>query len=57
MRAKLRFAAAFVIGGLLAFGSSAANAQSGEITVWSWNIAAEALDMLVPGLQQEISRT
>ena len=33
MRAKLRFAAAFVVGGLLAFGSSAANAQSGEVTV------------------------
>ena len=53
MRAKLRFAAAFVVGGLLAFGSSAANAQSGEITVWSWNIAAEALDMLVPDFNKK----
>lgn len=32
------------------FGSFAAQAQpSGDITVWSWNIAAEALDMLKPG--------
>jgi lactose/L-arabinose transport system substrate-binding protein len=28
-------------------------APSGEITVWSWNIAAEALDMLVPDFNKK----
>ena len=34
-----------------AFGAMAA--PSGEITVWSWNIAAEALDMLVPDFNKK----
>lgn len=55
MVARLRCAAAFMIGGFLALGGGIANAQqpSGEITVWSWNIAAEALDMLVPDFNKK----
>jgi lactose/L-arabinose transport system substrate-binding protein len=36
-------AAAFVLTG------SVASAQSGEITVWSWNIAASSLKAVIPG--------
>jgi lactose/L-arabinose transport system substrate-binding protein len=38
----------------LALGTTGASAQpSGEITVWSWNIAAEALDMLIPDFNKK----
>ena len=48
----LRAAAIFAAG--IGFGVAGAQAQpSGEITVWSWNIAAEALDMLVPDFNKQ----
>ena len=40
----------------LALGAGAAQAQqdiSGEITIWSWDIAAQALESVVPGFQQQ----
>ena len=45
-----RLARSVAIGAItLGMGIGGGQAQpSGEITVWSWNIAAEALDMLVP---------
>ena len=45
-----RLARSVAIGAVtLGMGIGGGQAQpSGEITVWSWNIAAEALDMLVP---------
>lgn len=44
-------AAAFV--GLAGAPAAAQQKPSGEITVWSWNIAAEALDMLVPDFNKQ----
>ena len=38
---------------LLAGPAAAQDKPSGEITVWSWNIAAEALDMLVPDFNKQ----
>lgn len=52
MQRQLKWAAAVAAG--LTFGAVGANAQpAGEITVWSWNIAAEALDMLVPDFNKK----
>jgi lactose/L-arabinose transport system substrate-binding protein len=52
MRKPFLRAAAMLAGA--AFGIAGANAApSGEITVWSWNIAAEALDMLVPDFNKQ----
>jgi lactose/L-arabinose transport system substrate-binding protein len=39
--------------GLVAGPALAADQPKGEITVWSWNIAAEALDMLVPDFNKK----
>ena len=39
--------AALVLG--LALGAGGAHAQSGEISVWSWNIAASSLEAVIPG--------
>ena len=39
--------AALVLG--LALGAGGAHAQSGEILVWSWNIAASSLEAVIPG--------
>ena len=36
-----------------AMAAGPALAQSGEITIWSWNIAAEALEMLVPDFNKK----
>ena len=41
----------------LALGAGGAHAQSGEITVWSWNIAASSLEAVDPRLQRQVSRT
>jgi lactose/L-arabinose transport system substrate-binding protein len=53
MRRQFKFAAAIAAAGLGLglFGAQAA--PSGQITVWSWNIAAEALDMLVPDFNKK----
>ena len=53
MRRKLRYAAAILAAGLGVGIAGAQAAPSGEITVWSWNIAAEALDMLVPDFNKQ----
>ena len=53
MRKQLVYAAAI---GAVSMGLGFAGAQaqpSGEITVWSWNIAAEALEMLVPDFNKK----
>ncbi len=53
MRRNLGCAAALLLAsaGFASVGAEAA--PSGEITVWSWNIAAEALDMLVPDFNKK----
>lgn len=48
----LRAAAILAAGAALGIGGAQA-APSGEITVWSWNTAAEALDMLVPDFNKK----
>ena len=48
----LRAAAILTAGAAIGIGSANA-APTGEITVWSWNIAAEALDMLVPDFNKQ----
>lgn len=48
----LRAAAILAAGAAVGIGSANA-APKGEITVWSWNIAAEALDMLVPDFNKQ----
>jgi lactose/L-arabinose transport system substrate-binding protein len=48
MRGNTRLAAAIAVGGVAA-GTGAAYAQSGEITVWSWNIAASSLEAVTEG--------
>lgn len=53
MRRQILRAATILAAGL-GLGIASAGAQpSGEITVWSWNIAAEALDMLVPDFNKK----
>jgi lactose/L-arabinose transport system substrate-binding protein len=47
------FLAAVAAVGLVSGGALAADPPKGEITVWSWNIAAEALDMLVPDFNKK----
>jgi lactose/L-arabinose transport system substrate-binding protein len=37
----------------LALGSGPAFAQSGEITIWSWNIAASSLKSTIPGFNKQ----
>ena len=53
MRRNFGCAAALLLAsaGFATVGAEAA--PSGEITVWSWNIAAEALDMLVPDFNKK----
>ena len=53
MRRKLGCAAALLAASVGLATASAQAAPSGEITVWSWNIAAEALDMLVPDFNKK----
>ena len=53
MRRQIARAAAVVAAGLALGVTAAAAAPSGTITVWSWNIAAEALDMLVPDFNKQ----
>jgi lactose/L-arabinose transport system substrate-binding protein len=53
MRRQLKWASALAAAGLFAGSAVAAGAPKGEITVWSWNIAAEALDMLVPDFNKK----
>src|SRR5436190_15218003 len=53
MLTQLKWAAAFAAAGLIAGPAMADDQPSGEITVWSWNIAAEALDMLVPDFNKQ----
>ena len=52
MRTKLACAAS-ALGVALALGSGPANAQSGEITIWSWNIAASSLKATVAGFNKQ----
>lgn len=37
----------------VAIGASGANAQSGELTIWSWNIAASSLEAVVEGFNAQ----
>ncbi|TJW45741.1 MAG: ABC transporter substrate-binding protein, partial [Mesorhizobium sp.] len=37
----------------LALGSAPAFAQSGEITIWSWNIAASSLKATIEGFNKQ----
>src|ERR1700736_6091798 len=53
MRGISTFLAAAAAGGLVSGGAPAADPPKGEITVWSWNIAAEALDMVVPDFNKK----
>ena len=55
MRTRLGLATlATAMASSVLFGAFGAKAEpSGEITVWSWNIAAEALDMLVPDFNKK----
>lgn len=53
MQTKFLRALAFLAAGAVAGMGSAQAAPSGEITVWSWNIAAEALDALVPDFNKK----
>ena len=53
LRHFTRTAAIAVAAGLFAAPALAADPPKGEITVWSWNIAAEALDMLVPDFNKK----
>lgn len=50
-----RFAAAALLAGVLSFAGAAQAADdvSGEITVWSWNVAAAALQAVVPAFNKE----
>jgi len=52
MRSNFLCAAAILAVGAVGIGGAQA-APSGAITVWSWNIAAEALDMLVPDFNKQ----
>ena len=36
-----------------AMATGSASAQSGEITIWSWNVAASALQSVIPGFNQQ----
>jgi lactose/L-arabinose transport system substrate-binding protein len=51
MRSRLMFAAATMA--LLAPQARAADAPSGTVTVWGWNIAAEALEHIVPDFNKQ----
>src|SRR3972149_5944544 len=53
MRRQTLRAGAILVAGLGLGLAGAQAAPSGEITVWSWNIAAEALDMLVPDFNKK----
>ena len=53
MRMNLGCAAALLLASAGFATDGAEAAPSGEITVWSWNIAAEALDMLVPDFNKK----
>ncbi|MEX0853217.1 MAG: extracellular solute-binding protein [Bauldia sp.] len=53
MRRQILRAGAILIAGLGLGLAGAQAAPKGEITVWSWNIAAEALDMLVPDFNKK----
>ena len=53
MRRNLGCAAALLLASAGFASLEAQAAPSGEITVWSWNIAAEALDMLVPDFNKK----
>jgi len=53
MHRKIAYAAAVMAAGLGLGMAGAQAAPAGEITVWSWNIAAEALDMLVPDFNKK----
>ena len=48
MLRNVTYAAAIVAAGLGWAISGAEAAPKGAITVWSWNVAAEALDSIVP---------
>ena len=37
----------------LVLGSSSAFAQSGELTIWSWNIAASSLKATIAGFNKQ----
>ncbi|TIY02069.1 MAG: ABC transporter substrate-binding protein, partial [Mesorhizobium sp.] len=37
----------------LALGSAPAFAQSGEITIWSWNVAASSLKATIEGFNKQ----
>ena len=52
MRMKLARAAS-ALGIALALGSGPAFAQSGELTIWSWNIAASSLKATVAGFNKQ----